>query len=172
MEAQAASRGGPCLVQVALRQSQALSCPCSPTASGPPQAFYYEGKRSTYRNTKVYILLYFETRQVLQPLENALESLWPGSESVLHKQTVISKRKEMFSSPRKHKEVALGSTEPWGEDHQLGKEPGSVAAGTVLQRSCSLGHHGLSHPGHHGAPDPKAPCRVRPAFPPPTRSGL
>lgn len=108
MEAQAAaSRGGPCLVQVVLRWLQALSCPHSPTASGPPQAFYYEGKRATYRNTKVCVLLYFKTRQVLQPLENALESLWPGSKWVLHMRTVVSKRKKMFSSP---KEAQGGST--------------------------------------------------------------
>lgn len=41
-----------------------------------------------------------------------------------------------------------------------------MVAGTVPQRSCSLGHRGLSHLGHHGASDPKGPCRVRPAFPP------
>lgn len=60
--------------------------------------------------------------------------------------TVISKRK-MFPS---HREAALGSTESWGEGHLLGKELGSVAAGTVLQRSRPLGQHGLSRPGHYG----------------------
>lgn len=70
------------------------------------QTFYYEGKKATYINTKVHTLLYFETRQVLQHLENTLESLWPGSEWVLHTWTVISKRK-IFSSP---KEAQVGAT--------------------------------------------------------------
>lgn len=67
----------------------------SQASTPPPQGILL--KRATYRNTKGHILLYFKTRQVPQPLESTLGSPWPGK---LSRQTVISKRREMFPSPR------------------------------------------------------------------------
>lgn len=81
--------------------------------------------------------------------------------------TVISNRK-MFSS---HEEVALGSPEPWGEDHQLGKERDCGSRDSAAQKPLSGSPWPLT-PRPPRCPNPEAPCRLRPSFPPAVGSRL
>lgn len=115
--------------------------PCFPTNSGSRQAFIMR-ENEPHTGTRKYIFCSILRHSMCCSLNNSLRL---GNKWMLHTQSFPTGR--CFQAMRRWHWAALSHgvrTISWGRSL-------TVAAGTVLQRSCSLGHHGLSCPSHHGA---------------------
>lgn len=158
---------GACLWQVVLRWPLALSYLCSPTANRPPADILLPEKKSHTWKQRSRYLLYFKGKAGVASLETTLE--WPVARIQVGASHMNCERKETFSSPKEAQGGGNGQCWAQSEDH-LGKgawfHDGRDSAVEKLISGLPWHLTAILLEAYYDALSLKAPCRVRPDFPP------